>query len=58
MYDLLESLLPFVILILFWVFLMRSVSRKTPQEDEGVQALKEIRDELARIRRALEERPP
>ncbi len=54
--DLAVSLIPFVLLIVFWLLLMRSVSRRAPWQEEALATLKEIREELERIRRAVESR--
>jgi cytochrome c-type biogenesis protein CcmH/NrfF len=52
------ALLPFVLLLLFWLLLMRSLRRRGPTQNQFEQTLEEIRDELRRIRRLLEERSP
>ena len=54
--DLLQSLLPFVLLFGFWVFLMRTV-RIGKGQNPMLDKLEEIRAELERIRRAVERDP-
>ena len=54
--DVLTGLLPFVLLIGFWMFLIRRMRGNTPQ-DQTVEKLEEIRQELERLRRAIESRP-
>jgi preprotein translocase subunit YajC len=54
--DLLYGLLPFVALFGFWMFVMRRMRGNTPQ-DHVVEKLEEIRQELERLRRAIESRP-
>ena len=54
-WDVASAVLPFVLLIGFWMFLMRRIRAANPQEGIG-EKLDEIRDELVRIRRALEQR--
>ena len=54
--DVLTGLLPFVLLIGFWMFLIRRMPGNTPQ-DQTVEKLEEIRQELERLRRAIESRP-
>jgi ATP-dependent Zn protease len=53
-WDVLSGLLPLVLLVGFWFFLTRR-SGTNPQ-DMLAEKLDEIRDELVRIRRALEQR--
>jgi len=56
-YDLLTSFLPFVVLFGFWLFIMRNVRTRMPaQQQPLVDKLEEIRAELERLRRAVEER--
>ena len=52
MYDLLTALLPFLILVAFWIFLMRRTTggrMANPMLDK----LEEIRQELVQIREEL-----
>jgi hypothetical protein len=58
-YAFLASLLPFVILVGFWAFMMKNVRTRIPtQYQPVVDKLEEIRAELERLRRAVEERQP
>jgi hypothetical protein len=58
-YDFLTSLLPFVLLFGFWMFLMRNVRTRVPTQSQPlVDKLEEIRAELERLRKAVEERQP
>ena len=52
--ELLLGVLPFLILIVFWIFLMRAGTRW--RNDPLVEKLDEIRQELQGLRRALEQR--
>jgi len=54
--DAIFSLLPFVILIAFWVFLMRYSRRMRPRQDDLDEKLDEIRDEIRRLRETIEQR--
>ena len=53
MWDLLLALLPFLILVVFWIFLIRHARARN---DPVVEKLEEIRQELGRLRRAVEQR--
>ena len=56
-WDVLTSLLPFVLLFGFWTFLMRQYrTKQPPQEQQVMDKLEEIRLELERLRKSLEER--
>ena len=56
-WSLLGSLVPFVILFGFWMFVMRKLrNRPTPGQEQLVAKLEEIRAELERVRRAIESR--
>ena len=56
-YDLLTSLLPFVLLFGFWIFLSRNVRGRMPTQNEPLlDKLEEIRGELERLRKSVEER--
>ena len=58
-YDFLTTFLPFVILIGFWLFVMRNARTRVPTQYQPlVDKLEEIRAELERLRRAVEERQP
>jgi preprotein translocase subunit YajC len=58
-YDVLTSLLPFVLLFGFWIFLMKNVRGRLPTQYQPlVDKLEEIRAELERLRKAVEEREP
>jgi hypothetical protein len=53
--DLLDALLPFVILMAFWLLLMRRVRGTVPPgQQEILERLTEIRDELRRLRQSVE----
>ena len=54
-WDVVSGLLPVVLLVGFWFFLTRRLRENNPQ-DRLAEKLDEIRDELVRIRRALEQR--
>jgi preprotein translocase subunit YajC len=57
--NLLTSLLPFAVLILFWIFLMnrrQSTAAADPQQ-QMLEKLDEIREELVRLRKSIESRP-
>jgi preprotein translocase subunit YajC len=56
--DIVYSLLPFVLLFGFWMFLMkqRQGSAADPQQ-QVVEKLDEIREELVRLRKSIESRP-
>jgi hypothetical protein len=54
-WDILTGLLPFVLLFGFWIFLMKRVrSASSPGQDALIEKLDEIRDELRRLREAVE----
>jgi hypothetical protein len=58
-YDVLTTLLPFVLLFGFWIYLTRNVRTRVPAQYQPlVDKLEEIRAELERLRRAVEERQP
>jgi hypothetical protein len=58
-YVVFTSLLPFVVLFGFWAFMMRNVRTRIPTQYQPlVDKLEEIRAELERVRRAVEERQP
>jgi len=58
-YDFLTGLLPFVLLFGFWMFLMRNVRTRVPTQYQPlVDKLEEIRAELEKLRRSVEERQP
>jgi ATP-dependent Zn protease len=50
------SLLPFLLLLGFWVFLMRNSQARQPSSDPVVEKLDSILLELERIRRELAQR--
>ncbi len=52
--DLVIALLPFLILVVFWIFLMRAGTGW--RNDPLLAKLEEIRQELEHLRRAVEER--
>ncbi len=57
--DLLSSLLPFLLLFAFWFFLMKRVrGRPAPGQEALLEKLDEIRDEIRRLRKTLEENYP
>ena len=56
-WDLLFSLLPFVLLLGFWVYIAnRTRGKGPPGQEQLIDKLEEIREELDRIRRAIESR--
>jgi hypothetical protein len=56
-YDWLTSLLPFVLLFGFWIFLMRNVRTRMPTQHQPlVDKLEEIRVELERLRKSVGDR--
>jgi cytochrome c-type biogenesis protein CcmH/NrfF len=56
-WEVLWALVPFLILIGFWAFLMRYTKRRAAeQQDPVLEELKGIREELVRLRKALEQR--
>ena len=56
-WNVLTTLLPFVLLFGFWTFLMRQYrTKQPPQEQQVMDKLEEIRLELERLRKSLEER--
>jgi hypothetical protein len=58
-YDVLTTLLPFVLLFGFWIYLTRNVRTRVPAQYQPlVDKLEEIRAELERLRRVVEERQP
>jgi ATP-dependent Zn protease len=52
--DVIVNLLPFLLLIGFWVFLMRHMRSGAGVPNPTVDKLEQIRQELERIRRAVE----
>jgi len=54
--DAIFSVLPFVILIAFWAFLMRRSRRMGPRQEHLDEKLDEIRDEIRRLRETIEQR--
>jgi ATP-dependent Zn protease len=50
------SILPFLLLIGFWLFLMRNYQSRQPSSDPVVERLDSILQELERIRRELAQR--
>jgi len=54
--DVIFSVLPFLLLIAFWTFLMRNRNERQPTTDPVVEKLGEILNELERIRRELAQR--
>jgi preprotein translocase subunit YajC len=53
--DFLTALLPFLLLFGFWIFVMKRVQgRPTPGQEQLVQKLDEIREELRRLREAVQ----
>jgi hypothetical protein len=57
-YDVVTSLLPFVILLGFWTFVQRRARTQGSPQQQLVDKLEEIRAELERLRRAVEAREP
>jgi len=55
--DVIVSLLPFLLLVGFWLFLMRRMRAGGGFPNPTVDKLEEIRQELERIRRAVESDP-
>ena len=55
-YDFLTGLLPFLLLFGFWTFVARRVRSKEPPQQQIVDKLEEIRVEIERLRRSLDER--
>jgi len=54
--DLLSALLPFLLLFAFWFFLMKRVrGHPAPGQEAVLEKLDEIRDEIRRLRKAVEE---
>jgi preprotein translocase subunit YajC len=57
MSDVVIALLPFLILIGFWALLMRHTKKRAAeQQDPVLEELRGIREELVRLRKALEQR--
>jgi preprotein translocase subunit YajC len=55
-WNVLTALLPFVLLFGFWTFLMRQYrTKQPPQGDQVLEKLEEIRVELERLRKSLDE---
>jgi hypothetical protein len=53
------ALMPFVVLMAFWIILMKTVrGRGTPSQDAVIEKLDEIRDEIRRLRKAVEQKAP
>jgi hypothetical protein len=57
-YELLTGLLPFLLLFGFFTFLQRRTQRQGSPQQQVLDKLEEIRVEVTRIRRAVEEREP
>jgi hypothetical protein len=56
-WDVLWSLLPFIFLLGFWLYLSRNYRGATPpNQDALLEKLEEIREEIRRLRKAIEER--
>jgi len=56
-YNVLTSFLPFVLLFGFWMFMTRNLRSRMPaQQQPLVDKLEEIRAELERLRKSVEER--
>jgi hypothetical protein len=55
--DTLTGVLPFLLLIGFWIYLLRGKGFRSQLEAPTVAKLEEIRQELERIRRAVEQDP-
>jgi preprotein translocase subunit YajC len=56
--NILTSLVPFVLLFGFWLFLTRRQrSVATDPQQQTLQKLDEIREELVRLRKSIESRP-
>ena len=56
-YVVFTSLLPFVVLFGFWIFLMRNVRTRMPTQYQPlVDKLEEIRVELERLRKSVGDR--
>jgi hypothetical protein len=54
--DLVSSLVPFILLLAFWIILMKRVRGHPPPGQAAVlEKLDEIRDEIRRLRQAVEE---
>jgi len=54
----LTALLPFILLIVFWIFMTNRLRGEPPPGQDGLsEKLEEIRQELERIRKAIESRP-
>jgi ATP-dependent Zn protease len=54
--DVAVSLLPFVLLISFWLFLRDRLRKDNPQQ-KTLEKLDEIKEELVRLRKSIEGRP-
>lgn len=54
--DALGAFLPIVLLIGFWIFLTRRVRESGFGQEALLQKLDEIRDEIRRLRKSIEER--
>jgi hypothetical protein len=57
-YDLVTSLLPFLVLFGVWIFVQRRARGQRSPQQQLLDKLEEIRVEITHIRRALEEREP
>jgi hypothetical protein len=56
-WNVLWSLLPFLFLLGFWLYLSRNSRGATPtNQDALLEKLDEIREEIRRLRKSLEER--
>ncbi len=58
--EAIAAALPFVLLIGFWIFLTRRAREASGAagQDPVMEKLDEILEEIRRLRRAIEERPP
>ena len=54
-YDFLTSLLPFLLLFGFWTLVARHVRSKEPPQQQIVDKLEEIRVEIERLRKSVDE---
>jgi preprotein translocase subunit YajC len=57
-YDLITSVLPFLILLGFWTFVQRRARAQGSTPQQVLDKLEEIRVEVVRLRQAVEEREP
>ena len=54
--DAFVSLLPFILLFAFWIFIVRGRQTNSTPQERVVEKLEEIRQELERLRKAVEGR--